>query len=265
MIAQIHPTAIIEDGATIGENTVIGPNVFISKKSVVGNDSIVMQGARILGRTNIGSGVKIYSYTIIGGDPQDISFKFGVEEPRVIIGNNTTIREFVTINGGSAKGDFTTRVGSDCFIMNFCHIAHDCILDDSVIMANCATLAGHVEVGFRTVIGGMTPVHQFVKIGEGCMVAGASALSQDIPPYCLAEGNRAVVRGLNLVGLRRHETKENILALQSAYRKIFKGNMPIKDSAQELILDTTNTKVHKFCQFIIDTKRGIPFERSEHD
>jgi len=261
-MSKIHPTAIIENGAVIGENVTIGPNAFISAKSKIDDNSQIMQGAQILGNTTIGKNVRVYSYAIVGGDPQDISFKVGEEVSKVIIGDNTTIREFVTINGGSAKGDFTTRIGNNCFMMNFCHIAHDCLLYDNIILANGATLAGHIEIGSNTVVGGMTPIHQFVKIGEGCMIAGASALSQDIPPFCLAEGNRASVRGLNLVGLRRHETKENIILLQDAYRKIFKNPAPIKDSAFELLNSTDNEKVRVFCQFIIDTKRGIPFERS---
>ena len=261
-MSKIHPTTIIENGAVIGENVTIGPNAFISSQSRIGDNSQIMQGAQILGSTIIGKNVKVYSYAIVGGDPQDISFKVGEEVSKVIVGDNSTIREFVTINGGSAKGDFTTRIGNNCFMMNFCHIAHDCLLYDNIILANGVTLAGHVEVGSNTVIGGMTPVHQFVKIGEGCMIAGASALSQDVPPFCLAEGNRASVRGLNLVGLRRHEDKENIIALQDAYRKIFKNPAPIRDSALELLESTNNEKVRVFCQFIIDTKRGIPFERS---
>lgn len=261
-MSKIHPTAIIEEGAFIGENVTIEANVFISSLSKIGNNSQIMQGSRILGNTIVGEGVRVYSYAIIGGDPQDISFRVGEEVSRVIIGDNTTVREFVTINGGSAKGDFTTRIGKNCFIMNFCHIAHDCLLHDNIILANGATLAGHVEVGEGTVVGGMTPIHQFVKIGERCMIAGASALSQDIPPFCLAEGNRATVKGLNLVGLRRHHNKDDILALQDAFRKIFKNQAPIRDSAGELLEITKNEKVRTFCQFIIDTKRGIPFERS---
>lgn len=262
-MSKIHTTAIIEDGAKIGKNVIIGPNAFISSQSKIDDNSQIMQGAQILGDATIGKNVRVYSYAIVGGDPQDISFKVGEEVSKVIIGDNTTIREFVTINGGSAKGDFTTRIGENCFIMNFCHIAHDCLLHDNIILANGATLAGHIKVGKNTVIGGMTPIHQFVKIGEGCMIAGASALSQDIPPFCLAEGNRASVKGLNLIGLRRNENKDDILALQDAYRKIFKNQAPIKDSATELLNSTKNEKVRVFCQFIIDTKRGIPFERSQ--
>ncbi|MDR1554949.1 MAG: acyl-ACP--UDP-N-acetylglucosamine O-acyltransferase [Campylobacteraceae bacterium] len=263
-MSKIHPTAIIEDGAFLGEDIVIEAYAFISANSRIGNGSEVRQGAQILGGTVLGEKVRIYPYAIIGGDPQDISFKVG-ESSRVIIGDNTTVREFATINGGSQKGDFTTRVGKNCFIMNFCHIAHDCTLHDNVILANSATLAGHVEVGSDTVIGGMTPIHQFVKIGQGCMIGGASALSQDVPPFCLAEGNRAVLRGLNLVGLRRRESKEDIDALSNAYKKLFKGNYSAKQNAEEILQTTNNEKVRIMCKFILDTKRGIPYERVNNE
>ncbi|MDR3346795.1 MAG: acyl-ACP--UDP-N-acetylglucosamine O-acyltransferase [Campylobacteraceae bacterium] len=260
-MSKIHASAIVEQGAVIGKDVVIEAHAFVSAKSTIGDKSEIRQGAQVLGSSVIGERVRIYPYAIIGGDPQDISFQVG-ELSRVIVGDDTTVREFVTINGGSQKGDFTTRIGKNCFIMNFCHIAHDCTLYDNVIMANSATLAGHVEVGSDTVIGGITPVHQFVKIGQGCMVAGASALSQDVPPFCLVEGNRAILRGLNLVGLRRRESKENIDALSAAYKKLFKSNQPLRESAEEILNTTKNEKVRLMCEFVLNTKRGIPYERT---
>ncbi|MDR1008237.1 MAG: acyl-ACP--UDP-N-acetylglucosamine O-acyltransferase [Campylobacteraceae bacterium] len=260
----IHPAAIVEEGAVLGEGVTVGAYAFVSAKSAIGKNSEIRQGAQVLGSSIIGENVRIYPYAIIGGDPQDISFKVG-EISRVIIGDNTTVREFVTINGGSQKGDFTTRVGKNCFIMNFCHIAHDCTLYDNVILANSATLAGHVEVGRDTVIGGLTPVHQFVKIGEGCMIGGASALSQDVPPFCLAEGNRAYLRGLNLIGLRRRELKEDIDALSAAYKTLFKSNRSLRQSAEDLLNATTNGKVRLMCEFVLNTKRGINYERDTNE
>ncbi|MDR2789697.1 MAG: acyl-ACP--UDP-N-acetylglucosamine O-acyltransferase [Campylobacteraceae bacterium] len=263
-MSKIHSTAIVEKGAVLGENVTIEAYAFVSANSTIGGGSEIRQGAQVLGSSIIGGHVRVYPYAIIGGDPQDISFKVG-ETSRVIIGDDTTVREFVTINGGSQKGDFTTRIGKNCFIMNFCHIAHDCTLHDNVILANSATLAGHVEVGKDTVIGGLTPVHQFVKIGEGCMIGGASALSQDIPPFCLAEGNRACLRGLNLVGLRRRENKEDIDALSIAYKKLFKSVQPIKQSAEEILRSSDNAKVRLMCEFVLNTKRGIPYERVSNE
>ena len=257
---NIHPSAVIEDGAKLGEDVKVGAFAFVSAKSVLEDGVEIMQGAGIYGDTLIGEGTKIYPYAIIGMPPQDIGHK-AEDDVKVRIGKQNILREFVTVNAGTIHGGGTTRIGNDCFIMIYSHIAHDCQVGNNVIMANNATLAGHVEVGSYTVIGGMTPIHQFVKVGEGCMIGGASAISQDIPPFCLAEGNRAIVKGLNAVGIKRRFKKEDIRALQSAYRKLFRSGLPIKDMAQELIKNEKNEKVKQMCNFILETKRGIPYER----
>ncbi len=259
-MSNIHKSAVIEEGAKIGANVKIAANAYISSKSVLRDNVEIMQGAGIYGDTVIGEGTKIYPYAIIGMPPQDIGHK-SEDEVKVHIGKNSILREFVTVNAGTVHGGGVTRIGDDCFIMIYSHIAHDCQVGNQVIMANNATLAGHVEVGSYTVIGGMTPIHQFVHIGEGCMIGGASAISQDIPPFCLAEGNRAIVKGLNAVGIKRRFEKKDIRALQSAYRKLFRSNIPIKEVASELIKDETNEKVKQMCNFILKTKRGIPYER----
>jgi len=257
---NIHPNAVIEDGAKLGDNVKVGAFAFISAKAVLENGVEIMQGAGVYGDTLIGEETKIYPYAIIGMPPQDIGYR-AEDDVKVQIGKRNTLREFVTVNAGTTHGGGITRIGDDCFIMIYSHIAHDCQVGNNVIMANNATLAGHVEVGSHTVIGGMTPIHQFVKVGEGCMIGGASAVSQDIPPFCLAEGNRAVVKGLNAVGIKRRFEKADIRALQGAYRKLFRSGLPIKDMAQELIENEKNEKVKQMCKFILETKRGIPYER----
>ncbi len=259
-MSDIHVSAIIEDGAKIGANVKIGAFVYISSKSVIEDGVEIMQGAGVYGDTVIGEGTKIYPYAIIGMPPQDLGHK-SEDDVKVRIGKNNILREFVTVNAGTLHGGGTTKIGDDCFIMIYSHIAHDCQVGDRVIMANNATLAGHVRIGSYTVIGGMTPIHQFVHIGEGCMIGGASAVSQDIPPFCLAEGNRAVVKGLNAVGIKRRFEKDDIRALQSAYRKLFRSNEPIKEVASELMKNEKNEKVKQMCTFILETKRGIPYER----
>ncbi len=261
-MSGIHKSAVVEDGARLGKGVKISAFVFISSKTVLEDNVEIMQGAGIYGDTTIGEGTKIYPYAIIGTAPQDIGYVIE-DDVKVEIGKNNILREFVTVNAGTKHGGGTTRIGNDCFIMIYSHIAHDCQVGDNVIMANNATLAGHVEIGSFTVIGGMTPVHQFVKIGEGCMIGGASAISQDIPPFCLAEGNRALVKGLNAVGIKRRFEKEDIRAIQSAYRKLFRANQPIKEIAQELIKNEKNEKVRQMCNFILETKRGIPYERKK--
>ncbi len=257
---NIHPSAVIEDGAKLGKNVKVGAFSFVSSKTVLKDGVEIMQGAGVYGDTVIGEDTKVYPYVIIGMPPQDIGYK-SEDNVKVIIGKRNVLREFVTLNAGTLHGGGVTRIGDDCFIMIYSHIAHDCQVGDSVIMANNATLAGHVEIGSYTVIGGMTPIHQFVKIGEGCMIGGASAVSQDIPPFCLAEGNRAVVKGLNAVGIKRRFEKDDIRALQSAYRKLFRSSKPIKEMALELIESEKNEKVKQMCSFILKTKRGIPYER----
>lgn len=262
-MSNIHKSAIVEDGANIADDVKIGAYTFVSGKAVLKSGVEIMQGAGIHGDTTVGEGTKIYQYAIIGTPPQDTGYK-AEDDVKVIIGKNCTIREFVTINAGTKKGGGITSIGDDCFIMIYSHIAHDCKVGNNVTMANNATLAGHAEVGSFTVIGGMTPIHQFVKIGEGCMIGGASAISQDIPPFCLAEGNRAVVKGLNAIGLKRRFEKEDIRALQGAFRKLFRSGEPIKEVATEIIKNEKNEKVLQLCSFIIETTRGIPYERKNN-
>ena len=254
-MANIHPNAIIEDGANIANDVKVGAFTFVSKKAVLKSGVEIMQGAQVYGDTTVGENTKIYPYAVIGMPPQDSGY-VQEDDVKVIIGKNCKIREFVTINAGTKHGGGITCIGDNCFIMIYCHIAHDCQVGNNVTMANNATLAGHAEVGSFTVIGGMTPIHQFVKIGEGCMIGGASAISQDIPPFCLAEGNRAVVKGLNAIGLKRRFEKQDIRALQGAFRKLFRSGEAIKDVADELIMSEKNKQVLKLCSFIKETTRG---------
>jgi len=259
---QIHPSAIIEAGAVLASDVEVGPYAFVSAMSTLGNGVRIHQGAQICGQTTLGDGVQVYQYAIIGTPPQDLGYK-PEDNVGVSIGKNSIIREFVTINAGTRKDEGITRIGENCFIMIYCHIGHDCQVGERVIMANNATLAGHVHIGSHTVIGGMTPIHQFVHVGEGCMIGGASAISQDIPPFCLAEGNRAVVRGLNAIGLRRRFDKDTIKELKQAFRFLFRSSENIKIQAQALMEQSSCPQVIQMCQFILNTKRGIPYERVE--
>lgn len=259
-MSLIHQTAVIEDGAKIGLDAIIEAYAYIGKDVVLGDGVVIKQGARILGNTHIGNGGKIYSYAIVGDIPQDISYKMQ-ENTGVRIGKNAIIREFVTINSGTHKGSGITYIGDNAFIMAYCHIAHDCTIGNNIILANNATLAGHVELGDFTVVGGMTPIHQFVKVGESCMIAGASALSQDIVPFCLAEGNRAYIRSLNLVGIRRRFDKDIVEEINKAYKFLFRQSGNIKAAANELLIKNQNEQVQKMCNFILNTTRGIPLSK----
>ncbi len=258
-MSNIAKTAIIEDGAIIGKDVEIGDFAFVGSHVKLGDGVKVFQGAQVRGDTKVGDNTQIHSYAVVGNFPQDVSYKGVCGE--LIIGKNNIIREYVTINLPTLKQDKKTILGDNNYIMAYCHIAHDCIIGNNVILANSATLAGHVEIGDFTVVGGLTPIHQFVKIGESVMIGGASAVSQDIPHFCLAEGNRAKLKGLNLVGLRRRFQRDDINELKRAYKAVFKSSKPIKESIEEVLRESSNEKVLKFCNFIKQTTRGIPFDR----
>jgi UDP-N-acetylglucosamine acyltransferase len=261
-VTNIHPTAIVENGAIIADDVKIGAFASVSCKSSLESGVEIMQGAQVYGETFIGESTKIYPYAVVGMPPQDMGYT-KEDVVKVVIGKNCLIREFVTINAGTKHGGGVTRIGDECCIMTYCHVAHDCQVGSNVVMVNSSTLAGHVEIGSYAVIGGMTPIHQFVKIGESCMIGGASAVSQDIPPFCLAEGNRAVVKGLNAVGIKRRFKKEDIRALQSAFRKLFRSGKALQEVADTLIESEKNKQVLKMCSFIKETTRGVPYERKK--
>ena len=258
-MSKISPQAIIEEGAVIGKDVEIGPFCFVSSEATIGDGTTIAQGACIYGKTTIGKHNQIFSYAVLGSIPQDL--KFSGEDVELIIGDHNRIREFTLFNPGTKGGGGKTIIGSHNLFMGYVHIGHDVIVGNHCILANAATLAGHVEMGDYAVIGGMTPIHQFVKIGDFAMIAGASALSQDVPPFCMAEGNRAVIRGLNLTGLRRHLERSDIDALKSAYRDLFETGRPLMDVAGELSESGDSHYVRNMANFILKTKRGIPFER----
>ncbi len=255
----IHPTAIVEEGAELGDGVEIGPYAFVGAHARIGDGTRIGQCSRIEGYTTVGRDNEIFSHAVVGSIPQDL--KYHGEKTELIIGDRNKIREFTLLNPGTEGGGGVTRIGNDNLLMGYVHVAHDCIVGNRCILANAATLAGHVELGDGVVIGGMTPIHQFVKIGDLAMIAGASALSQDVPPYCLAEGNRAYLRGLNLTGLRRALDRSTVDTLKSAYRELFESNRPVKETAQTLLENIQSDEVKKMCRFILETKRGIQFKR----
>lgn len=258
-MSKISPLAIIENGATLGKDVEIGAYCFISSDATIGDGTKIEQNSCIYGKTTIGKNNHIFSHAVIGSVPQDL--KFAGEDVELIIGDNNKIREFTLFNPGTKGGGGKTIIGSHNLFMGYVHIGHDVIIGNHCILANAATLAGHVEMGDYAVIGGMTPIHQFVHIGEYAMVAGASALAQDVPPFCMAEGNRATLRGLNLNGLRRNIEREDIDEIKSAYRELFEAGRPLKDVANDILEHTLSHHVQSLCNFVLKTKRGIPYER----
>lgn len=257
---NIHKTAIIEDGAILGDNITIGAFTIIGKNVKIGDGTIIDSHTLIDGKTTIGKNNHIFSHASIGTIPQDL--KFNGEDVELIIADNNKIREYTLFNPGTSGGGSITKIGSNNLFMGYVHVAHDCIIGDNCIFANGATLAGHVECDDFVVIGGLTPIHQFCKIGTQVMIGGASAVAQDIPPFCLAEGNKAVLRGLNLTGLRRRfENREDIDAIKHAYRELFESGKPLQDIAKELFEMDKNKHVKELANFVLNTKRGIPFNR----
>ena len=262
-MSLIHASAVVEEGAILGENVSVGPFAYIGPNVKIGDNTTVASHAVIEGHTTIGKGNRIFPHAAIGTIPQDL--KFSGEHVELIIGDNNTIREFTLFNPGTQGGGSVTKVGNGNLFMGYVHLGHDVIIGDNCILANGATLAGHVELGNHVVIGGLTPVHQFVHIGDFAMIGGASALSQDIPPFCLAEGNRATLRGLNLTGLRRAMEREEINALKAAYRKLFEEGQPLQEVAELIFEETESPKVKQLCEFIKSSKRGIPFTRKTNE
>ncbi len=220
MTAQIHPTAVIEQGAQFGEDVKIGPYCVIGPNVVLGARVELKSHVVIDGYTTIGDETIIWPFASLGHAPQDLKFKG--EKSELVIGARNKIREHVTMNPGTEGDKMKTVVGNDCLFMMASHVAHDCIVGNNVILANNATLAGHVEVDDFVIIGGLSAVHQFVRIGPFAMIGGMSAVDQDVIPYGLVKGERAALAGLNYIGLeRRGFTKEQVQSLMKAFRQIF--------------------------------------------
>ena len=260
-MSNIHKTAIIEDGAIIGDDVTIGAYTVIGANVKIGNGNIIGSHTLIEGKTTIGDFNKIYSHAALGTDPQDL--KFDGEDVELIIGSNNKIREYTLFNPGTKGGGSITRIGDNNLFMGYTHVAHDVIVGNNCVFANVATLAGHVEINDNVVVGGLTPIHQFCKLGSHSMIGGGSVVTQDIPPFCLAEGNRANVRGLNLNGLRRRFERNDINAIKKAYKDIFESGQPIQEIANELVKTEDNIYVLELANFVINTKRGIPFIRKQ--
>ena len=254
---KIHPTAIIASDARLAEGVEIGPYSIIGEDVKIGKNTIVGPHTVIDNYTQIGEGCHIYQFCSIGALPQDL--KFGGEKTRVVIGNFNTIREFVTIHRATSADIGTTIIGDHNLLMAYCHVAHNCKLGDRIVMANAATLAGHVLVEDYAIIGGLTGVHQFSTIGAHCIIGGASAVSKDVPPYTMASGNHAKLFGLNLIGLkRRNFSEETIKAIKDAYRIIFRSNLLLKDALKKAQDEVENyPEVVHFIQFIKESKRGV--------
>lgn len=245
--AEIHPTA------EVGAYAVVGPNVKVGAGTVIGPHAVVD------GWTTIGEDCRIFSHSAVGFPPQDLKYKG--ERTTLTIGDRTMVREFASVHIGTEGGGGATRVGSDCLLMACSHVAHDCTLGDHVILANAATLAGHVTVDDWVIVGGLTAVHQFARLGEHSMIGGCSAVPMDVPPYVTASGNRAKLYGLNSVGLKRRGFEDDsVKALKRAYRVLFQSEEPMADLVEQVKQTEEyrqSPEVRKLVEFIEKSERGV--------
>ena len=257
MGVDIHPSAVVHPGAQLGKNVSIGPFCLIDDQTIIGDGTQIDAHSQIKSFTRLGTDNHVHSYASLGDAPQDL--KYRGEDTWLEIGDRNRIREFTTLNRGTVEGGGKTLIGSDCFIMAYAHIAHDCILGDGVILANAATLAGHVHVGKRAVIGGLSAVHQFARIGEFAFIGGKTGVAQDVPPYMLASGERAKLHGPNVIGLRRSGfSQEDISALKKAYRIIWRGGHR-KEAAMEMVEQEFGSlpSIKVLLEFLRTSNRGV--------
>lgn len=255
--AVIHPTAVVHPDARIGEGVVIGAGCVIGPNVEIGDNTRIDHHVVIEGHTRIGCDNHFFSFSSIGGAPQDKKYKG--EPTRLEIGDRNTIREFCTFNCGTAQDGGVTRLGNDNWIMAYVHLAHDCIIGNNTIFANNAQLAGHVQVGDWVILGGFTVVHQFVRIGEHSMTAMGTILLQDVPPYVMASGNTAEPHGINSEGLKRRGfSSESIMAIRRAYRAIYKSGRKLEDVRTELAgMALEDPALRLLSDFLAEPGRGI--------
>jgi UDP-N-acetylglucosamine acyltransferase len=254
---MIHRTAIIDNKAKIATTVEIGPYTVIGPNVEINDNTIIQSHVNITGHTIIGKSNKIYPFASIGNHPQDMKYKN--EKTELIIGDNNTIREYVTINPGTIQGGGVTRVGNHNLIMISAHIAHDCIIANNIVIANSAAIAGHAQINDYAVIGGNCGVQQFTRIGKMAMIGGMTGVSRDVIPYGLSTGNRNLLNGINVVGLRRSKvSNKEIIGLTDAYKVIFKTEN-LTDNLSKLNGNfKENTLVNEVLEFITkDKKRPI--------
>ncbi len=256
MMPPVHPTAVIAPeahlgpGVRVGPYAVIGPGVSIGPETSVGPHAVIERDTTVGARCVIGTGA------VLGADPQDL--KYQGERTWLEIGDETRIREFATLHRGTAATGRTT-VGRRCFLMAYVHVAHDCVVEDDVVLANAVQLAGHVHVEAHATIGGLTPVHQFVRIGRYAFVGGGSRVPQDVPPFTRAAGHPMKLYGINLVGLRRAGFPADVrTALQHAYRLLFNSNLTLSAAAERLRLESAHIpEVMQLVDAVLTSQRGV--------
>lgn len=255
-MTNIHSTAVVDKAAQIGQDVFIGPYCVIGPNVSIHDGAELISHVVIDGWTTIGKGCRVFPFACLGMQTQDLKYKGG--KTFVVIGENTMLRESVTVNSGTNEGE-VVKVGSGCLIMAYCHVAHGCTVGDGVIMSNVATLAGHVIVEDHAIISGLTGIHQFVRVGTMCMVGGLSKITQDCPPYMLIDGNPSAVIGLNSVGLKRKNVTEDVQhTLKKAHKIIFRQGLATSQAIDKVQSELTPcAELQHLVDFIKKSERGI--------
>jgi UDP-N-acetylglucosamine acyltransferase len=254
--SKIHPTAVIDAGAEIGADCEVGPYCVIGAGVVLGEDCWLQHHVSLTGPSRFGKGNRFFAFCSLGQRSQDL--KYASEPTHLEVGDGNTFREFVTVNRGTAPGA-STRIGSRGNFLAYCHIAHDCTVGDDVIFSNNGTLAGHVIVEDRVVLGGLTAVHQFCRLGRYAMTGGCSKIVQDIPPFMLADGNPARVRGINKIGLERHGYGPDVVrAMKEAYRFLYRSDLNVAQAVDRMRAQLPDIpEIEHLIGFVTQSARGI--------
>jgi len=253
----IHPTAVVEPGAVLGESCEIGPFAVVGRHARLGPGCSVGAHAVITGRTSLGAGCRVFPHAVIGEVPQDL--KYRGEETRLEIGDRNTFREFTTVNLGTAGGGGVTRIGSGGLFMAYSHVGHDCRIGDGAIIANGVALAGHIEIEDHVHISGLAAAHQFTRIGRLAFVSGLTGVAMDVAPYTTVTGARAELAGLNLVGMQRSGMgEEQIARVKQAYKVFFRSNLQVAEALAQLRAEMgSHPEIAHFVAFVEASKRGI--------
>ncbi|HET6345940.1 MAG TPA: acyl-ACP--UDP-N-acetylglucosamine O-acyltransferase [Myxococcota bacterium] len=254
----IHPTAIVHRGAEIDATADIGPFCVIGPRVKIGPHTRLISHVVVDNHTTLGARNVVHPFASLGGNPQDLKFKG--EPARLLVGNDNVIRESATLNIGTEGGHMQTTLGDGCLLMAYAHIAHDCRVGNGVVLANAVSLAGHVDIGHHAILGGLAAVHQFTRIGRMAFIGGGAMVAQDVLPFCIAQGDRAQIAGVNVVGLKRSGwSRDRIAAVRRAVKALF-----APDQARQAALEAVETEqaphapeIAELCQFVRSAQRGV--------
>ncbi|NCD32949.1 MAG: acyl-ACP--UDP-N-acetylglucosamine O-acyltransferase [Spartobacteria bacterium] len=256
MTASVHQSAVVHPDAVLGEGVVIGPYCVVGSQVRLGDHTELVSHVCVDGNTAIGSHCRIYPFASIGLKTQDLKYKGG--NPGVIIGDRCEFREYVTVNAATYDGDFT-QVGSDCLVMAYAHIAHDCKVGNEVIIANACALAGHIVIEDQVGVGGLVGIHQFVRLGRLSYIGGCTKITQDVPPFMMADGNPVAVRTINQVGMQRRGISADVQrSIKEAFRLLYRKNLTVKAAIEAMQDELPNSdELQYFIQFLKNAARGI--------